>query len=124
MTDMPNPLSLEPKGGYTPLPAQDKALEIYGRQGEGFSGSYTDDGSLHHLLKNCPFCGERDDLEICNTHTRHYWVDCNNCGGHISPVMPPSARLGKSRSAAGERRKHMDCIEAAIKGWNTRATGA
>ena len=29
-------------------------------------------------IKPCPFCGSFD-LQLKNTHTAAYWIDCNSC---------------------------------------------
>lgn len=34
-------------------------------------------------LKPCPFCGSRD-LELSNTHTPCFWVECSNCEAQVS----------------------------------------
>lgn len=44
------------------------------------------DSDLHGNLKPCPFCGERTGLEVCNTHTPSFWVECGSCGAEKEGV--------------------------------------
>lgn len=87
-----------------------------------FSETLTVGGNLESEAKllPCPFCGS-DDLEICNTHTPSYWVECHKCGAeahgesfkyttkqhndfHSKPLPPPYVKAMKSAIAAWNRR--------------------
>lgn len=44
--------------------------------------SATYDPAKHGKLKKCPFCGSAD-LEVNNTHTPSFWVECLNCSAEV-----------------------------------------
>jgi glutathione S-transferase len=60
-------------------------------------------------LKPCPFCGG-SDLEVANTHTASYWVECM-CG----------AQRGGTPQNGRSRRSHRLAFLDAINAWNERA---
>lgn len=62
-------------------------------------------------LLPCPFCGGTN-LELANTWTASYWIECQDCEAQISGVAyePNESREAHELSAA-----------SAIVKWNTRA---
>ena len=71
-------------------------------------------------LKPCPFCGS-DDLEVWNTHTPSYVVECHGCEAqahgksfkyttkqhddfHSKPLPPPYVKARASAISAWNRR--------------------
>ena len=76
--------------------------------------------SAHHQsgidppLLPCPFCGG-DDLEVGNTHTPSYTVECVSCG-----AQGGDCKSGKGRSKAA----HRGAFLSAIRAWNTRRAPA
>lgn len=58
----------------------------------------------------CPFCGGPGVIE--NTHTPHYWVECESCGCRVSD--PDHGGPYFSIQA------HLDSIANAARAWNTR----
>jgi Lar family restriction alleviation protein len=63
-------------------------------------------------LLPCPFCGGTD-MEVENTHTPSYAVECEDCGAAIG--TPPGLTDG-----AKTRANHRRAFLAAISAWNTR----
>lgn len=65
----------------------------------------------------CPFCGG-SNIELCNTHTPSYWMECQDCEaqahGRYGPDLVP-------RSHYGSLRQHEAAAESAINAWNRRA---
>lgn len=66
-------------------------------------------------LAPCPFCGGRD-VDVVNTHTPCYWVECRNCGAEKH--CPGQELRGKSDAAI--RKAHTAAFIAAIESWNCR----
>lgn len=64
-------------------------------------------------IKPCPFCGS-DDIELCNTHTAAYWMECQECSAQVD---------GKSYEGASgkEEENHLMSAESAVQKWNCRA---
>lgn len=95
-------------------------IEIYGTAND-FSGSFDDDGNHHgQKLLPCPFCGKDDSLEICNTHTPIFWVECK-CGAE---------KHGKYIDGAGNTTcqelayaNYGKALISAVNEWNTRTPG-
>jgi hypothetical protein len=75
--------------------------------------TYKDLNRLH----SCPHCGLTNTLEICNTHTASYWVECE-CGAkyHAAAVEVPRRA---SRETVIEC--HRIALDRAISGWNRRS---
>lgn len=96
-------------------------LESHGNKINGFFCTYFDDGEHHNRLKPCPFCGTKDDLEICNTHTESFWIACRNCGVEVTGPRPQRQRGGKILTAERAERVFAEAMELAIEQWNTRA---
>ena len=69
--------------------------------------------SAWRAMKPCPFCGHRD-VELANTHTPYYWMECRSCGCEIPD--PRSAR------GTGER-SHRASAMRAIAAWQSRIGG-
>jgi len=67
-------------------------------------------------LLPCPFCGS-SDVELANTWTPSYWVECNVC----------EARAGcahekfKSNADAFDKKRHRKAAKASAVAWNSRA---
>jgi Lar family restriction alleviation protein len=65
-------------------------------------------------VKPCPFCGSTD-LELCNTWTASYWIECLWCGAQMH---------GESFNEGWDhlqlRMRHVKAKESAIKRWNSR----
>lgn len=75
-------------------------------------------------LKPCPFCGaDGEELEVCNTHSPSYWIDCLSCGGSIHPGPPSSYNGGRIRSKAKALALHEDALQKVVDVWNTRYPG-
>lgn len=68
-------------------------------------------------LKPCPFCGSSRQLELRNTWTPSYWVECA-CGTQLSgDYFEPR----KKYVHGGDPIAHRKSKNSAIKKWNTRA---
>lgn len=74
------------------------------------------DAVAHGDLKPCPFCGSTD-LEVNNTHTPSYWVECNNCEGEISGEYPADDTFINEEAHTA---MHETAIRSAVRWWNTR----
>jgi transcription elongation factor Elf1 len=59
-------------------------------------------------LLPCPFCGS-ENLEVCNTHTPSFWIECGDCEASARGDFFP-----RSFAAA---------IQSASNVWNRRMTG-
>jgi transcription elongation factor Elf1 len=60
-------------------------------------------------LLSCPFCGSYN-LEVCNTHTPSFWVNCFDCEGQAH---------GKYRSG-----RFKAALMSAVVAWDRRSSGA
>jgi len=67
-------------------------------------------------LKPCPFCGGTN-LEMVNTHTAAYWVQCETCGAECGDPTPYGSRL---MTKAFAMKIHRASFRRAAKAWNTR----
>lgn len=66
-------------------------------------------------LKPCPFCGS-EDLDLCNTHTASYWIECQCCTAQVH-----GKSFGdKFPSELQTRRHHRSAADSAITKWNAR----
>lgn len=80
----------------------------------------TNDGTIHVALDNhdaiepCPFCGSVE-VELANTWTPSYWVECKGCGAEVHP-HGPSWKKGDDTKPA----KHLASARRAMKAWNRR----
>ncbi|EIP9221027.1 Lar family restriction alleviation protein [Salmonella enterica] len=92
-------------------------IEMYGDPGD-FSGSFDDDGQHYgHTLAPCPFCGQDDELEICNTHTASFWVECG-CGAQMDGGYNAWAGISKTKE---EALAHFEeALRDAVNNWNNR----
>lgn len=61
---------------------------------------------LVETLLPCPFCGA-EDLELVNTHTPSYWVECETC---------------RAEAHGDSLQTHTAAIRSAVDAWNRRAT--
>lgn len=68
-------------------------------------------------LAPCPFCGETDGLEVTNTHTPSYWVECI-CGARMDGEYFEPRR---NASKASLLRLHEKAKASVIDRWNRRA---
>ncbi len=68
-------------------------------------------------LNPCPFCGSTN-VEICNTHTPIYWVECGDCGAQGGPGNYRARR--EARTGPALRAQHGRAFESARVAWNTR----
>ena len=68
------------------------------------------DADAADVFNPCPFCGGRD-IELANTHTAHYWVECKGCEAQ---VPDPKSPRSKSQYA------HRQSAHRAIFAWNRR----
>lgn len=100
------------------------SLQIFGDRKNGFSASYQDDGDDGHnptpALFPCPFCGSADDLQMHNTHSPSYWVQCDNCGAEKHGKLPYGYAGGRIRSAGRCASLHAHARFNAAHGWNER----
>lgn len=67
-------------------------------------------------VKPCPFCGSRD-VELCNTHTATYWLECQGCGAEVSG----KAYGTNTPSEKQTPRQHRLAVVSALVAWNRRA---
>ncbi|AXF67333.1 MULTISPECIES: Lar family restriction alleviation protein [Leclercia] len=93
-------------------------IQIYGLPGD-YSGSYSDDGSHYgHTLKPCPFCGEKDNLELSNiTSTAVFWIECC-CGASMKGEYHETASL--MRTEAEALSEYEKAMQSVVNDWNTR----
>ena len=66
--------------------------------------------------EDCPFCGSAD-LELHNTHTAYYCVECNECGAQVSG-KPFGTRLPSNKLTMANHRR---AKASALAAWNRRA---
>lgn len=62
------------------------------------------------LIKDCPGC-TNDLVDITNTHTPYYWIECNVCGLELH-----DARILVSRKDS--LKMHKESFLHVIKKWN------
>lgn len=89
-------------------------------QGEAgyYSVSFIDDGKHDgHALRGCPFCGGTD-VEICNTHSPAYWIECLECGAECPGDTDDEASCATELEALNT---HNRALLSAVERWNTRA---
>lgn len=77
------------------------------------------------LVRPCPFCGndeictdphdESGGLELKNTHTASYWIECP-CGVEVSG----ESHEGGGRIARTSEAKHRKAAKSALDHWNER----
>jgi transcription elongation factor Elf1 len=65
-------------------------------------------------LKACPFCGERDNIQLVNTHTASCWVECGNCDAQAQ------GRYFSTEKGTSTRDHYLLAIESAKDAWNRR----
>jgi hypothetical protein len=65
-------------------------------------------------LLPCPFCGGVD-LEIQNTHTPSYWIECHGC------EATAHGEYGGDRKT---RANHRRAFLSAVRAWNRRTSSA
>jgi ribosomal protein L37AE/L43A len=86
---------------------------VYGDRKIGFK-MHMEDGHDAELLP-CPFCGSTN-VELCNTHTASYWVECQDCEA--------SVHGGSFDDRFRTRKACLDAHDAAISSakakWNKR----
>lgn len=82
----------------------------------GYSGNFAYEEKEHGKLKPCPFCGNRE-LEVTNTHTASYWVECLECGAEVSGEYGGDGFQTETAFRAG----HELALRSAVKAWNRRA---
>lgn len=85
-------------------------------------------------LNPCPFCGG-DDLEIINTHTASFWVECVDCnarvpGGYVKgprrddrfhyDACPDGSRFDATYDELHP--EYQKAFRSAVLAWNTRAS--
>ena len=63
---------------------------------------------VHDYVLRCPFCGG-DDIELKNTHTASYWIECK-CGAEMHGRPFPGHGL----------KSHEKAKASAIEKWNDR----
>ncbi len=68
-------------------------------------------------LEACPFCGEIEELEIANTWTLSYWIECP-CGCEIHD--PDNHVEWENLEEAHSVEKHLEAHQIAIDKWNQR----
>ena len=61
-------------------------------------------------LTPCPFCGCAV-LELSNTHTASYWIECTNCGAQVT---------GEPFYGDDKALNHLLAKRSAVKAWNRR----
>ncbi|EBF4783694.1 hypothetical protein AC369_14375 [Salmonella enterica subsp. diarizonae] len=92
-------------------------IEIYGTAND-FSGGFDDDGNHHgYKLSPCPFCGKDDTLEICNTHTPIFWIECG-CGAEKHGEYIDGA--GNTSTKIEALTNYTKALVSAVNAWNSR----
>ena len=83
-------------------------------------------------LLPCPFCGS-DDLELCNTHTPSFWVECHGCEAQVHGEYFEGPRrktkFGYAEAPRGPfeanfanlHSEYRKAAKSAIAAWNRRA---
>lgn len=66
----------------------------------------------------CPFCGS-DDIELANTHTPSYWVECLECSAEVHGQYFEEAF--NFDPDGGHLLSHEKAKASALKAWNRRA---
>lgn len=91
-------------------------LQIFGTHGD-YSASFDDDGShAGFALKPCPFCGSTD-VELGNTHSASYSIECLNCDGSIQGERKGAQR---PRTKLACEAAHRQAMRSAADKWNRR----
>lgn len=80
------------------------------------------DPLLHGELKPCPFCGGTE-LEVINTHTPSYWVECS-CGAqkdgdYEEPKIPDATEEFDAFDLMCGY--YVRAMKSAVTEWNRRA---
>jgi len=75
------------------------------------------DYNERNQLTQCPFCGG-DDIELENTHTPSYWMECQNpdCQAQVH-----GAYGSQLEGKISEMKRHRYSAESALLRWNTRS---
>lgn len=95
----------------------EKHLDIRGDAKNGFSAHYNEEHTKQDAsLKPCPFCGSTD-LELGNTHTPYYSVQCTTCSAEVHGAYSYGNRI---RSAVNCLRVHRKAFNSAVEAWNNR----
>lgn len=81
-----------------------------------FSAVY--DSKLHGDLLPCPFCGGKD-LEVTNTSTPSYWVECHECEGRAHGASYVELETDGTVESTGKA--YVEAMKSAIAAWNRRA---
>lgn len=93
-------------------------LQINGDSQQGFSAHYDETKTKEDAkLKGCPFCGS-ENVEIGNTHTPAYFVQCVDCNAETHATYTYGKAL-KTRKQC--QREHQRSFMSAVDAWNTRA---
>lgn len=95
-------------------------IQVFGNAAHGFSASSECTTADIARLRECPFCGGRD-MDIVNTHTPCYWVECNDCETQKHDVDGSGNPLPDEASA---RAAHEASVERVIAAWNTRTVAS
>lgn len=62
-------------------------------------------------INPCPFCGS-GNIELHNTHTPTYWMECQGCGARAT---------GQSFNVYGDSEdSHLAAAQSALTAWNRR----
>lgn len=96
-------------------------LKIYGMKGRWSASPESPGGEpvyAAHVLKPCPFCGEQDRLELANTHTASYWIECEACE---ATARDPKGSGNPYRTKAAAKKAHHQSMRRTIATWNRRA---
>ncbi len=72
----------------------------------------------NNKVSPCPFCGG-DNLDLHNTHTACYTVECISCGANVTGKSFGTNR----RSEDLTLRDHRNAKSSALAAWNRRAPG-
>lgn len=96
-----------------------EAFDLRGDNATGWSGHLeSTPESVLAFLKDCPFCGGRN-LELTNTHTPSYSVECLDCEAE-KPCTNPERGKGHPKRMQRALECHLLGIESAIAEWNRR----
>jgi len=83
-------------------------------------------------LKRCPFCGG-ENLDIGNTHTASFWIECVDCGAQVSGeyfegphrqdffCYSPEPINNFHANYDQLHPEYKNAFDSAVAAWNTRA---
>lgn len=96
---------------------QTDTVQMYGGpEHGGWSGTLAYDPAVHEEVAPCPFCGS-EEVEINNTHTPYYWLECQGCNARMDA---DSFDFGRMTTEREWKDAHTESMRSAIANWNAR----